>query len=93
MPIRIKRERRKGWKMPADTIYVGRPSMWGNPFTGPDAVERFREHYSSEHLKSMARMFLRGKNLCCWCPLDKPCHGDVLLEISNENIESESEHD
>jgi hypothetical protein len=23
---------------------------------------------------------LRGKNLACWCPLDQPCHADVLLE-------------
>ncbi len=26
---------------------------------------------------------LAGKNLACWCPLDMPCHGDVLLEIAN----------
>ena len=26
---------------------------------------------------------LRGKDLCCWCPLDQPCHADVLLEIAN----------
>ena len=26
---------------------------------------------------------LRGKNLACWCPLDKPCHADTLLEIAN----------
>jgi len=26
---------------------------------------------------------LRGKNLACWCPLDRPCHADVLLEIAN----------
>lgn len=29
------------------------------------------------------RRELRGKNLACWCPLDKPCHADVLLEIAN----------
>lgn len=29
------------------------------------------------------RRFLRGKNLACWCPIDKPCHADVLLEIAN----------
>jgi hypothetical protein len=27
---------------------------------------------------------LRGKNLACWCPLDKPCHADVLLELANK---------
>jgi hypothetical protein len=26
---------------------------------------------------------LGGKNLACWCPLDEPCHADVLLEIAN----------
>jgi len=26
---------------------------------------------------------LRGKVLACWCPLDRPCHADVLLEIAN----------
>lgn len=27
---------------------------------------------------------LAGKNLACWCPLDQPCHADVLLEIANK---------
>lgn len=26
---------------------------------------------------------LRGHNLACWCPLDQPCHADVLLELAN----------
>lgn len=26
---------------------------------------------------------LRGRDLCCWCPLSLPCHADVLLEIAN----------
>jgi hypothetical protein len=29
------------------------------------------------------RRELRGKNLACWCPLDEPCHADVLLQIAN----------
>jgi hypothetical protein len=31
---------------------------------------------------------LRGKNLACWCPLDQPCHADVLLELANAPLES-----
>lgn len=31
-PIRIQRKRTKGWRMPENTIYVGRPTKWGNPF-------------------------------------------------------------
>lgn len=26
---------------------------------------------------------LRGRDLACWCPLDAPCHADVLVEIAN----------
>lgn len=26
---------------------------------------------------------LAGADLACWCPLDRPCHADVLLEIAN----------
>jgi len=27
---------------------------------------------------------LHGKDLACFCPLDKECHGDYLLKIINE---------
>lgn len=26
---------------------------------------------------------LVGRDLACWCPLDVPCHADVLLEVAN----------
>ncbi|MDF1794584.1 MAG: DUF4326 domain-containing protein [Thalassobaculaceae bacterium] len=26
---------------------------------------------------------LRGLHLACWCPLDGPCHADVLLDLAN----------
>ncbi len=31
-PVRIQRKRERGWKMPPNTVYVGRPSKWGNPY-------------------------------------------------------------
>ena len=31
---------------------------------------------------------LRGKNLACWCPLDQPCHADVLLQLANAPIDT-----
>jgi hypothetical protein len=30
------------------------------------------------------RRALRGRDLACFCPLDQPCHADVLLEIANQ---------
>ena len=32
MPERVQRKRTKGWRMPENTIYVGRPTKWGNPY-------------------------------------------------------------
>lgn len=32
MPKRIQRRRTKNWRMPEGAIYVGRPSVFGNPF-------------------------------------------------------------
>jgi hypothetical protein len=28
---------------------------------------------------------LRGRDLACWCDLDKPCHAEVLLELANRS--------
>lgn len=24
-----------------------------------------------------------GKDLACWCPINQPCHADVLLRLAN----------
>lgn len=46
------------------------------------AVRLFEEHITVGEVEA-AKNELRGKSLSCWCPLDQPCHADVLLEISN----------
>lgn len=28
---------------------------------------------------------LRGKQIACWCSLDKPCHADVLAEMASKS--------
>lgn len=96
-PFRVRRERTKGWRMPPNTIYVGRPSRWSNPFRvgghDPDphtiarmdartAVDYFGWAYATFQIPEWLGA-LRGKNLACWCPLDQPCHADVLLELAN----------
>lgn len=32
LPIRIQRSRKKGWRMPENTVSCTRPGMFGNPF-------------------------------------------------------------
>lgn len=44
-------------------------------------VELFRRRM--EKCAGAIREALAGKDLACWCPLDQPCHADVLLEIAN----------
>lgn len=80
--------------MPENTVYVGRPSKWGNPFVvgAPclfgvrldrrDAVEHFRR-ITIDGIDKDQLAELRGKDLACWCALDQPCHADVLLEWAN----------
>jgi hypothetical protein len=43
MPKRVQRKRTKGWRMPLGAVYVGRPTKWGNPFIGPNAIELYEE--------------------------------------------------
>ena len=99
MPERIQRKRTKGWRMPPNAIYVGRGTKWGNPFAigekGPfvnprrtvqnaaEAVALFRQWHKFPVAVGPAIAELRGKDLACWCPLDQPCHADVLLELAN----------
>jgi uncharacterized protein DUF4326 len=97
-PIRIQRKRSKGWRMPPNTIYVGRPTKWGNPYVNESpaklkalfaAMWEARVKYFPKHNRHMQGLEqLRGKNLACWCPLDQPCHADVLLEIANSDSSS-----
>ena len=95
MPHRIQRKRTKGWKMPDGAFYVGRPTQWGNPYSvdlfalspKDDLVALYRRFLLETpigiDLVREARLRLRGKDLACWCPLDQPCHADVLLELAN----------
>lgn len=50
------------------------------------AMQYYRLHLG-EHpeLMEAARTELRGHDLACWCPLDQPCHADVLLELVNSD--------
>jgi hypothetical protein len=91
-PVRIQLRRIKGWRMPPNTVKVDRSTKWGNPFSisracpAERAVAAFKRAIADDQFidfdpRSISD--LHGKNLACWCPLDQPCHADVLLELSN----------
>lgn len=47
------------------------------------AVELYRAAFEPDLREIVAS--LSGSDLMCWCPLDQPCHADVLLEIANRS--------
>lgn len=67
MPKRIQRQRTKGWRMPANAVYVGRPSPWGNVFTvgmvtcghrsaGECSCNTFRRETAAEAVEDFANI-------------------------------------
>lgn len=46
--------------------------------------ERFHPDLRPARVATLASLGeLRGKDLGCWCAVGHPCHGDILLELSN----------
>ena len=77
-------------RIPADAVYVGRPSIYGNPFvigrdgSRADVVAEYRTWLMVQSKISEADIkALHGKDLVCWCS-PAPCHADVLLEVTNQ---------
>jgi hypothetical protein len=60
-PIRIQLSRKKGWRIPTNTVVVSRPSKWGNPFR----IAYYRDvvHYEEAFARQTAVDFFRE---CCF---------------------------
>jgi len=96
-PRRVQRRMMKGWRLPPNTVYVGRGSRWGNPFPFAHqaylgkawAVDAYAQWLKTS-LKGMTLLRehlheLRGKNLACWCKPGEPCHADHLIALANND--------
>ncbi len=76
--------------IPKGSVYIGRPSKWGNPFSiGKDGsrkevIQKYKDWITFQpKLIEEAQKELRGKNLVCYCS-PRQCHGDTLLAIANQ---------
>jgi hypothetical protein len=76
----------------ADGVYVGRPSMWGNPFvigrdgTRDQVIHKYRVWLMDQPELLAAVPSLAGRALICWCS-PQPCHADVLAELADSPVE------
>ena len=77
-------------QVPENAVYVGRPSIWGNPFVvGKNGIKKgegvrlFEDWIKTQPLLiAKAKQELRGKDLVCWCH-PSPCHATVWIKIAN----------
>jgi hypothetical protein len=77
-------------------VYIGRPSLLGNPYALPDpsddamrakVIGQYKEWFESRLVENSFREAVeavRGKDLGCWCA-PRPCHGDVILDWLEHN--------
>ena len=71
----------------SDAVYVGRGSLWGNPFvigkdgTREEVIEKFKQFI----LPTLDLIPLKDKDLICFCK-PKACHADLLIEEANKKM-------
>lgn len=75
------------------SIYIGRPSKWGNPFIiGKDGnreevIAKYKKWIETKpKLMAAIKIELKGKVLGCFCS-PEACHGDVLAKIADKEEE------
>jgi hypothetical protein len=72
---------------PADAIYIGRGSPWGNRFVIGEHGDRDQviNRFECEQLRDMDVTPLVGKSLICFCAPHR-CHGDPILLKANHRM-------
>lgn len=75
---------------PEGAIYVGRGSVWGNPYyidanhSREQVLELYTSYLQARPLfRSKIKERLAGKDLICFCA-PQPCHAEILMKIANE---------
>lgn len=74
-------------RVPYD-VYIGRGSIWGNPFPiepGADREQVIRRYevYLRENRELLEQLTeIQGKTLACYCA-PAPCHGDILAALAD----------
>lgn len=77
---------KRGHQSSVDDVYIGRPSIWGNPFViGKDGNRRDVIAKYEAWLRNRPDLMeqlprLRGRTLVCFCA-PAACHGDVLKRL------------
>lgn len=91
MPAVYNRSSKSTMPPPPGAVYIGRPTVYGNPFNVSDygsikvVMDKYEEWIMRQEqvfLRHQMKRELRGKDLVCWCA-PRICHGDIILRIAN----------
>ena len=77
--------------IPPDAIYIGRGSVWGNPYalsesmTREESVAKFKVYIKNQiksgNITLQQLASLHNKDIVCYCT-PKTCHGHVLEKLA-----------
>lgn len=77
--------------IPPDAVYIGRGSIWGNPFiigkhgSRDEVIEKYvkylRNRVKANEVSLQQLASLYRKDLVCFCAPLK-CHGDILMKAA-----------
>lgn len=56
---------------------------WSVVLSSDNDIRHRLGYPESAHIVDIIVDQLGGHDLACWCPLDQPCHADVLLDLAN----------
>ena len=102
IPVQITKVKNKNHNEEFD-VYIGRGTLWGNPFPMEQETDKFKrnvviekykiffkEEIVSDPKKLKLLLTLKGLRLGCHCsPL--PCHGDVIANFLNSYDEDNNQ--
>jgi hypothetical protein len=83
IPQRIHRRRTRGWRLPANTVCVGRPSVWGNPFT---PLDRSWGHHFAVVSAFGTALSLRAQGKPHSLPGDYPSDEAIRAALAGKNL-------
>ena len=86
-PVRVVLSRRKGWRMPENTLKVCRPSKYGNPFHVADVLE----HYDGNTVAAQAdcvRSYIQwlADGVTSFCDDGPPSIGEIKRDLAGKNL-------
>lgn len=82
-PVRIQLQRRKGWRIPQDTIKVDRSTKWGNPFriepgySAAQTIENYQQWLLGNASETRRFAAIHGQ---------PPSIEEIRLELAGKNL-------